>query len=76
MIIYEEYGKNKKGINLTRVYSDKDFYIKRDDQLYIDAIDPTELHREYTETDIKIDEEEEAGIEDYEDALREVGVEV
>lgn len=60
MVIYEDYGTNKKGVALTRAYSDQDFFIVRDEILYVDAVDPTELGRKYGETDIPIwDEEEE-----------------
>ena len=42
-------------------YSDKQFYIEREDIMYEEAIDPYELkdERVYTETDIPIEDEEE-----------------
>lgn len=75
MVIYENYGTNAKGVALTRAYSDGGFYIERDGIEYAEAIDPTELNRQYTETEHLI-EDEEATAEDYEAALGEVGVEV
>lgn len=71
MIVTERYNER-----LTRTYSDANMYIERDNVLYEDAIDPTELGRIYTETNIPIDHnpEDEATSEDYEEALREVGV--
>ena len=70
MIIYEDYGTNKLGVELTRAYSDADVYIERDEMQYTEAIDPTELNRHYTETDIPIGEEneEEATDEEYAEA--------
>lgn len=76
MVIYEDYGKSHIGIALTRAYSDQDMQIERDGILYDEAIDPTDEHREYNETDIPIGEDEEATPEDYEAALGEVGVDV
>lgn len=76
MVIYEDYGTNKEGTPLTRAYSDAGMYIDRDGAMYDEAVDPTELGRVYTETDIPIAENEEAAPEDYEAALNEVGVEL
>lgn len=73
MVIYENYGQNGLGVDLTRAYSDLGFQIERDENYYDEAIDPTELNRQYTETDIPV-EDEEATAEDYENALSEVGV--
>lgn len=50
-----------KSRNFTRRYSDRGVYIERDSVLYGEAIDPKEIEREYTETDISI--EEDAGAE-------------
>lgn len=74
MIIYEDYGTNKKGIPLTRAYSDLGMMIERDDVFYDEAIDPTAEGRIYTESSIPIGSEAEA--EDYEAALNELGVEI
>ena len=69
MVIYEDYGKNGLGVDLTRAYSDEGFYIERDGNLYSEAVDPTELNRQYTETDIKPDDE----IIDEDEAYAEAG---
>lgn len=75
MVIYENYGTNKKGVALTKAYSDQGVYIERDGVEYSEAIDPTELHREYAETDKPIDDTE-ATAKDYEAALGEMGVDL
>lgn len=75
MIIYENYGVNKKGVSLTKAYSDQGVYIERDGVEYSEAIDPTDEHRVYTETDTPIDDTE-ATAEDYEAALENLGVEI
>ena len=50
-----------KGNDYIKRYSDKHCYIKRDDVMYEEAIDPYELkdERVYTETDIPIEDGEE-----------------
>ena len=63
--------------NFTKTYSDAGVYIRGGvpEGLYVDAIDPTELGRTYTETDIQIpDSDPEATVEDYEEALEKLGV--
>ena len=70
MVVYESYSDA-----LTRAYSDANMYIERDGVHYEDAIDPTELGRTYTETDIPIDDSDEATPKDYEAALARLGVE-
>ena len=61
--------------NRERRYSDQGVYIRQLETgaLYEDAIDVIPCKYTYEETDIPI-EDEEANIEDYEEALREVGV--
>lgn len=44
----------------TKTYSDSGFMIERDGVQYSEAIDPTELGRTYTETDVPIEGESEA----------------
>ena len=63
---------------LVRHYSDQDMYIRNDrtDELYVEAIDLATSGYTYTETDIPIDTEEEATVEDYQAALEQVGVEL
>ena len=41
-----------------KTYSDEGYYIEREGVLYTSALDPYELSREYTETDIKIGEDD------------------
>ena len=41
----------------TKTYSDSGFMIERDGVQYSEAIDPTELGRTYTETDVPIEGE-------------------
>lgn len=57
MVIYEDYGQNGLGLDLTRAYSDEGYYIERDGHLYSEAVDLTEQHRQYTETNIKPEDE-------------------
>lgn len=61
--------------NRERRYSDQGVYIRQLETgaLYEDAVDVIPCKYTYEETDIPI-EDEEANIEDYEEALREVGV--
>ena len=69
---------------LTKTYSDAGYYIHGGEPEgdYIEAIDPTELGRTYTETDIPIEPEdggetpdpEEATTADYEAAVEDLGV--
>ena len=60
-----------------KTYSDKGMMIQRDGVRYAEAIDPAELNRQYTETDETIDndsDQNEANEDDYQDALRDMGV--
>lgn len=60
-----------------RTYSDSGYKVERDGIRYDEAIDPAELNRKYTETDVPVDGyTEEATHEDYETALAEMGVKV
>ena len=59
-----------------KTYSDKGMMIQRDGVRYDEAIDPAELNRQYTETDEPIETVGEATEEDYQNALREMGVKV
>ncbi len=62
--------------NRERRYSDQGVYIKQLETgaLYEDAVDVIPCKYTYEETDIPIENEDEATSEDYEEALREVGV--
>ena len=58
MILTEYYKTRPDGVELTRTYSDAGMMIERDGIRYAEAIDPTHLGREYTETDEPIEMEE------------------
>lgn len=58
MVIQEYYTTRSDGVRLIRSYSNKRFMIERDGVMYDEAIDPEDLHREYTETNIPIFEDE------------------
>ena len=55
MIITESLTINNK--QFTKTYSDNGFYIERDGAQYSEAIDPSELGRTYTETDVPVEAE-------------------
>ena len=57
MILGEELIIN--GRDFVKTYSSKGFMIEREGVQYGEAIDPAEFNREYTETDIPIEEVEE-----------------
>lgn len=60
MAIVTEYFKTRKdGVVLNRTYSDIGMMIERDGVQYSEAVDPADLERKYTETDIPIEVEEE-----------------
>lgn len=54
-MITEYYKTTDDGVVLNRTYSDKGMMIERDGILYIDAVDPADSDRIYTETDISIE---------------------
>ena len=56
MIITEYFMTRFDGVVLNRTYSDAGMMIERDGVQYSEAIDPAELNRAYTETDIPIEE--------------------
>ena len=58
MIQTEHYMTRPDGVELTRTWSDAGMMIERDGIRYAEAIDPTHLGREYTETDEPIMAEE------------------
>lgn len=77
MIITEYYKTREDGVVLNRTYSDKGMKIERDGVRYEEAIDPAELNRVYTETDEPIEgDPTEATETDYQNALRDMGVQV
>ncbi len=70
MIIQERFTIN--GREFVRTYSDAGCYVVRDGVSYGEANDPAEFGRTYTEGELM--PQEEAGPEDYEAALAELGV--
>lgn len=74
--------KTTKTINGTvydYTYSDIGMKIERDGARYDEAVDPLGSNREYTETDEPIEtetDETEATETDYQNALKEMGVEI
>lgn len=77
-IITEYFRTRSDGVVLNITYSDKGMKIEREGVLYDDAIDPAELNRQYIETDEPIEEDDTtmANVEDYKNALRDMGVKV
>lgn len=76
MIITEYFTTREDGVVLNRTYSDVGMKIERDGVRYSEAIDPAELNRQYTETDEPISGFGAVTEADYQNALREMGVEV
>lgn len=72
MIVTEYYRTRSDGVVLNRTYSDAGMMIERDGTLYSEAIDPAELDRQYSETDVPA--EADATEEDYLAALERFGV--
>ena len=69
--------KEINGVEYDYTYSDAGMMIERNGARYSEAIDPLGSGREYTETDEVIEAvTEEATAEDYENALRDMGVDV
>ena len=58
----EYYTTRSDGVELWRTYSDTGMMIERDGVLYEEAIDPEQMKRIYTETDIDIDVEPEQAL--------------
>ncbi len=74
MIKTEELTINGK--EFVKTYSDKGMMVERDGVRYSEAIDPKQFGRTYTETDEPIEPADEATEADYQEALRDMGVEV
>lgn len=62
------------GVEYIRTWSDIGMMIERDGVLYEEAIDPSDLNRQYTETDEPVSETNEATEADYLAALSKLGV--
>lgn len=58
MIVTEYFMTRTDGVILNRTYSDIGMKIERDGVRYSEAVDPAELHRQYTETDEPIEKED------------------
>ena len=69
MIVTEFYKTRNDGVNLVRTYSDNGNMIERDGIKYVEAIDPENSGRVYTEVDT-----DEATETDYISALERLGV--
>lgn len=68
--------KEINGVEYDYTYSDAGLMIERNGARYSEALDPLNSAREYTETDEPIETVDEATTDDYQNALREMGVEV
>lgn len=68
--------KEINGVEYDYTYSDAGMMIERDGAKYSEAVDPINSGREYTETGEPIEAVEEVTEADYQNALREMGVEV
>lgn len=69
--------KEINGVEYMYTYSDSGMKIVRDGVEYDEAIDPIDSNRTYTESETpRAEAETEATEEDYQSALREMGVEV
>ena len=59
-----------KGRAFVKTYSDKGMMVEREGVQYSEAIDPAEFDRQYTETDIPIEvEEDEVGEEELDEHI-------
>lgn len=74
MIQTERIAMNNK--ECIKTYSDSGYLIERDGVQYEEAVDPVNSGREYTETDISIEKDVEATVEDYQEALARLGVDL
>ena len=68
--------KTINGVEYDYTYSDAGMMIERDGARYSEALDPLNGGRLYTETDEPIETVTEATETDYQNALREMGVDV
>ena len=69
--------KEINGVVYDYAYSDSGFMIERDGVRYSEAVEPPNSGRVYTETEEPIENwTDEATVEDYQEALKEFGVEV
>ena len=69
--------KEINGVVYDYTYSDSDMMIERNGDMYSEAVDPLNSDRTYSETDNPAETANEEETEaDYQNALREMGVEV
>ena len=73
MLVKEFYEKREDGVDLYRTYSDENFKIRQipTNEIYDEAIDVEDSIYTYEETDIPIEDEDEATVEDYEKEVKE-----
>ncbi len=74
MIVTEQLTINDR--QFTKTYSGSGFMVERENMQYSEAIDPVELGRTYTETDIPIEGEGDLTVTDALEMLSEMGVNV
>ena len=69
--------KEINGVMYAYAYSDSGFMIERDGVRYSEAVDPLDSGRVYTETEEPIENgTDEATVDDYQTALKKLGVEI
>ena len=69
--------KEIDGVVYDYAYSDSGYMIERDGVRYSEAVDPLDSGRVYTETEEPIETgTDDATVEDYQNALKEFGVEI
>ncbi len=56
MVKTEYYTTREDGVALNRSYSDRGLMIERNGVQYSEAIDPADLGRTYTETDVPVEQ--------------------
>lgn len=81
MVTKDFYKTRKDGVNLYRTYSDSNLKIRKvgTDEVYDEAIDVENAPYTYEETDIpteSVDYDGDVTESDYQNALREMGVEI
>ncbi len=74
MVRTKFFRTREDGVDLYISYSDEGYCIERDGETYGSAVDPADYIRAYKETDIPSGVP--AELEDYQNALRELGVTV
>lgn len=57
MIVTEYFATMEDGLVLNKTYSNAGYYIEREGMMFSEAIDPADLNRVYTETDVPLEED-------------------